>query len=229
MPVASVLAVVAHPDDESFGLGAVLDTLVGRGAVGGVLCYTRGEASTLHGVEGDLTAIRVGELTAAAEKLGLTYVRLCEYPDGDLASVDRGELSAVAVEQARAQQADLILVMDESGITGHPDHRAATAAGLAAADELGLPVLAWTLAPEICDQLNAEYPAGFVGACGDEVWRVSRVRQLEAAQAHASQALPTSVLWRRLELMGDQEHVRWLRAGTQSVSDSPASADAPAS
>lgn len=223
MSWSSVLAVVAHPDDESFGLGAVLDTLVHQGAVGGVLCYTRGEASTLHGVEGDLTEIRVGELTQAAEKLGLTHVRLCGFPDGDLAAVDRAELAALAVEQARAQQADLIVVMDESGITGHPDHRAATAAGLAAADELGLPVLAWTLSPEICAQLNAEFPAGFIGAAGDEVWQVSRVHQLEAAQAHASQALPTSVLWRRLELMGNHEHVRWLRSGAQSASDSPAS------
>ena len=221
MPVTSVLAVVAHPDDESFGLGAVLDTLVERGAVGGVVCFTRGEASTLHGVEGDLTEIRIGELTEAAQRLGLTHVRLCEYPDGDLASVDRAELAAVAAEAARAQDADLVLVMDETGITGHPDHQAATAAGLAAADELGLPVLAWTLDPGVCDQLNVEYPAGFVGAQGDEVWQVSRVRQLEAAQAHASQALPTSVLWRRLELMGDREHVRWLRR-PQSSGDSAA-------
>ncbi|QGF22410.1 PIG-L deacetylase family protein [Raineyella fluvialis] len=211
MPTSSVLAIVAHPDDESFGLGAVLDTLVSGGAEGGVLCYTRGEASTLHGVEGDLTELRVGELTAAAEKLGLTHVRLCEYPDGDLASIDRTELAAVAVEQARAQRADLVLVLDESGITGHPDHRAATAAGLAAADELGLPVLAWTLSPPIADALNAEFPAGFIGTEGDEVWQVSREHQVEAAKAHASQALPTSVLWRRLKLMGDEEHVRWLR------------------
>lgn len=211
MRVTSVLAVVAHPDDESFGLGAVLDTLVERGAVGGVVCYTRGEASTLHGVEGDLTLIRRGELTAAAEHLGLSHVHLYEYPDGDLASVDRDELAGLAIEAARAQHADLVLVMDESGITGHPDHRAATAAALAAADELDLPVLAWTLEPTVCDQLNAEFPAGFIGADADEVWQVSRTRQLEAAKAHASQALPTSVLWRRLELMGDKEHVRWLR------------------
>ncbi len=211
MNVSSVLAVVAHPDDESFGLGAVLDSLVQRGASGGVLCYTRGEASTLHGVEGDLTEIRVGELTLAAEKLGLSHVRLCEYPDGDLSSVDRDELAAVAVEQARARQADLLVVMDESGITGHPDHVAATAAALAAADRLGLPVLAWTISPEVAEQLNTEFAAGFVGATGDEVWQVSRSNQLEAARAHASQALPTSVLWRRLELQGDAEHVRWLR------------------
>jgi hypothetical protein len=47
-----VLAVVAHPDDESFGLGAVLAAVVGEGAEVGVLCLTHGEASTLTGSTG---------------------------------------------------------------------------------------------------------------------------------------------------------------------------------
>jgi LmbE family N-acetylglucosaminyl deacetylase len=45
----TVLAVVAHPDDESFGLGALLDGFTGAGASVEVLCLTHGEASTLHG------------------------------------------------------------------------------------------------------------------------------------------------------------------------------------
>ena len=44
----SVLAVVAHPDDESFGLGAIIDRMTSGGASVHVLCYTRGEASTLN-------------------------------------------------------------------------------------------------------------------------------------------------------------------------------------
>ncbi len=42
-----MLAVIAHPDDESFGLGAVIDALITAGAIVDVLCLTRGEASTL--------------------------------------------------------------------------------------------------------------------------------------------------------------------------------------
>lgn len=45
--MGSVLAVVAHPDDESFDLGAILDTVVAAGGRASVLCFTRGEASTL--------------------------------------------------------------------------------------------------------------------------------------------------------------------------------------
>ncbi|MGZ4574172.1 MAG: hypothetical protein ACXVXY_04125, partial [Mycobacteriaceae bacterium] len=39
---------------------------------------------------------------------------------------------------------------------------------------------------------------------------VNRVRQRAASGAHVSQAIPTSVLWRRLELLGDVEQLRWL-------------------
>ena len=52
---SDVLAVVAHPDDESFGLGALLAAFVAAGVRVSVLCLTHGEASTLHGVEGDLS------------------------------------------------------------------------------------------------------------------------------------------------------------------------------
>jgi hypothetical protein len=41
---------------------------------------------------------------------------------------------------------------------------------------------------------------------------VHRERQLQAVRAHPSQAVPGSVLWRRLELLGDREHLRWLVA-----------------
>jgi LmbE family N-acetylglucosaminyl deacetylase len=44
-PVA--LVVVAHPDDESFGLGAVIEAFVTSGTTVHVLCLTKGEASTV--------------------------------------------------------------------------------------------------------------------------------------------------------------------------------------
>lgn len=47
--VRRVLAVVAHPDDESFGLGGLLALLSDGGVPTTVLCFTHGGASTLHG------------------------------------------------------------------------------------------------------------------------------------------------------------------------------------
>ena len=65
----SLLAVVAHPDDESFGLGALLDAFTRVRAGVEVLCLTHGEASTLHGAPGDLASVRGAELLGDTESL----------------------------------------------------------------------------------------------------------------------------------------------------------------
>jgi LmbE family N-acetylglucosaminyl deacetylase/uncharacterized OsmC-like protein len=211
---ASVLAVVAHPDDESFGLGAILDAFARAGTKTEVLCLTSGEASTLHGVPGDLAAVRAAELDAAAGALGVTRTTLLQYPDGALAGVERTTLAANVAAAAESAQADGLLVFDSTGVTGHPDHVAATAAGLLAAETLNLPVLGWTLPEAVAAQLNQEFSAGFTGHPDVEIGLrlpVDRERQHVAIQAHTSQAVPGSVLWRRLELLGNTESLRWLR------------------
>jgi N-acetylglucosamine malate deacetylase 2 len=212
----SVLAVVAHPDDESFGLGAIVDAFTRAGAVVEVLCLTHGEASTLHGTPGDLASLREAELAAAADVLGVTRATLKDHPDGGLSELPGGVLAAEAVAAADSCGAEGLLVFDAAGVTGHPDHSAATAAGLLAAETLDLPVLGWTLPEGVAAQLNQELGAGFIGHREDEIdLRVSvdRVRQRLASHSHTSQALPGSVLWRRLELLGDTESLRWLRPG----------------
>jgi hypothetical protein len=90
---------------------------------------------------------------------------------------------------------------------------AATSAGLLAAQMRDLPVLGWTLPETVAAQLNQELGAGFIGHRDHDIdLRVSvdRTRQRLASLAHKSQALPSSVLWRRLELLGDTESLRWL-------------------
>ena len=212
----SVLAVVAHPDDESFGLGAVLSSFIDAGGRVAVLCLTHGEASTLHGVEGDLTGIRAAELRAAADTLGVAEVELMDFPDGGLASMPLEELAAAVGMVATRHQVEGLLGFDLSGVTGHPDHAAATRAAVAVGERLGLPVLGWTLPMAVAQQLNEEFGAGFVGHTDAEIdarVTVSRERQLNAAACHPSQAVPGSVLWRRLELLGDLEYLRVLRSG----------------
>lgn len=121
------LVVIAHPDDESFGLGAVLASLVDNGCTVKVLCFTHGEASTL-GASEDLAAIRSHELEAAADELGLSNVVMLSYPDGALASVDASVLDQHVRDHLDG--IDLLVVFEPSGVTGHPDHRAATEAAV---------------------------------------------------------------------------------------------------
>jgi LmbE family N-acetylglucosaminyl deacetylase len=209
----AVVAVVAHPDDESFGLGAIIDRMTSAGATVHVLCYTRGEASTLNQTGGDLLRQRARELRQAGAALGVSTLALLDYPDGQLAAVPAGELAAHVTRLAARYHPGGLLVFDDTGVTGHPDHRAATAAAVLAAAPLSLPVLAWALSASIADRLRAGTGQPFAGQPSgrlDFAIRVSRTRQRHAALLHASQVWPGSPLWRRLELQGDIEHLRWL-------------------
>ena len=210
----SVLAVVAHPDDESFGLGAILDAFVRAGAAVEVLCLTHGEASTLHGTPGDLASVREAELSEAAAALGVTRATLQDHPDGALGDLCRTRLATEVVTTAESSGAQGLVVFDIAGVTGPPDHVAASSAALLAAETLNLPVLGWTLPETVAARLNQEQGTSFTGHSAGDVdllVTVDRARQRVACQAHDSQALPTSVLWRRLELLGDTESLRWLR------------------
>ena len=210
----SVLAVVAHPDDESFGLGAVLCELVERSASVSVLCFTHGEASTLATTPGDLGRIRSGELAAAAGELGITAVELREHHDGGLPAVPIAALVQEVAATAGRARADLLVAFDEGGVTGHPDHVRATEAAVAAGRALGLPVLGWAVHRFVAERLNAEFATSFLGRGDDEidfVLEVDRTRQLRAIRRHESQSTENPVLWRRLELAGGLEPLRWLR------------------
>ncbi len=209
-----VLVVVAHPDDESFGLGAVIDGFVRRGATVGVHCLTRGEASTLGVAQGDLADIRARELRDAGCFLGVTQTTLHQWPDGALDHTDIEALTADVRQAVDDFAPDGLLVFDPSGVTGHLDHATATRAALDVADAVGVPVLGWTLPASVAARLNADHEAAFCGHPPDDidiVLPVSRDRQRRAIHAHASQAVPGSALWDRLDLLGDTEHLRWLR------------------
>jgi N-acetylglucosamine malate deacetylase 2 len=62
-------------------------------------------------------------------------------------------------------------------------------------------------------QLRAETGQDWGGQQADRIdlcVRVSRDRQRRAALLHASQVAPAAVLWRRLQLQGECEYLRWL-------------------
>lgn len=215
LPVwSSVVIVCAHPDDESFGLGAVVSSFEEARSRLSLLCLTHGEASTLHDVAGELHAIRADELAAAGVVLGVSRVELLDYEDGGVAACDVEELAGHVIRTCGKATARGLLVFDEGGVTGHPDHRAATAAAFRAGGVLDLPVLAWAIPDVVARALNDEFGTAFAGRTDDELdvaLTVDRSRQLEAIGRHRSQSADNPVLWRRLELLGPMEYLRYLR------------------
>src|SRR5262245_11377346 len=101
-----LLAVLAHPDDESLGMGGTLAKYASEGAEVFLLTATRGDRGRYRGIPvGDpkhpgaakLAQIREGELHAAARVLGIREVSLLDYCDQDLDRVDpREAVAAIA-------------------------------------------------------------------------------------------------------------------------------------
>ncbi len=213
LTVRSALAVVAHPDDESFGLGGVLGWLAGVGVETRVLCLSHGEASTLGHAE-DLAATRSAELACAAGALGVSNVRLLDLPDGCLADVAGEDLDS-AVE-ANLGPTDLVVVFEPGGVTGHPDHRAATAAAERVARQRGLPVIEWGVAGEVAEALNAEFGTAFTAIAGTDIV-VDRSVQWRAIECHGTQLAGNAVVVRRLALQGERDRVRGVRPDGRDV------------
>ena len=138
-----LLAVLAHPDDESLGFGGTL----ARYAVEGVETYlvtaTRGEAGRFGslGKSGDpaeVGRVREAELRAAAGVLGIREVSILGYPDGAVDQVASAIAIRAIASHIRRIQPHVIVTFGPEGGYGHPDHIAVsqltTAATVCAAD-----------------------------------------------------------------------------------------------
>ncbi len=124
----SLMAVFAHPDDESFGPSSTLAMYASRGVKTYLVCATRGEKGKVGGEEAVMSPEEVGklreeELRCAAETMGLESFRLLGYPDGGLEEVDFNELTGRIVAVIREFMPDVLITFGPEGITGHPDHK----------------------------------------------------------------------------------------------------------
>ncbi len=122
-----LLAVLAHPDDESRIIGGTLAAYSAEGVRVAVWLATRGEASTLVGdppvcTPEELVAVRARELAAAAAALGLAEVRVLDYPDGGLDRVDEDSIVGDIVRAMRELRPQVVITFGPEGRTLHPDH-----------------------------------------------------------------------------------------------------------
>lgn len=137
----TLMAVLAHPDDESLGVGPALARYAAEGVSVHLLTATRGEKGRYFTNEGrpddtEVGRVRERELRCAAGKLGIRDVAFLDYVDGELDSVDPvGAVGAIASHLRRVRP-QVALTFDPFGAYGHPDHIAisqlTTAATIAA-------------------------------------------------------------------------------------------------
>lgn len=133
-----ILAVLAHPDDESFGLGGTLALYAKRGYETYYVCATRGEAGMvdeehLNGFK-DTAELRSHELMNAAKHLGLKEVFFLGYRDSGMPGMKENthpdaqiqhpieEVAGKVVKYIRKLKPDVVITFDPIGGYKHPDH-----------------------------------------------------------------------------------------------------------
>ncbi len=122
-----LMAILAHPDDESLGNGGILAKYAAEGIKTYLVTATRGERGWLGdereypGLEG-LGKIRENELLNAAEVLDMRYVDFLDYIDGELDQVPPAEAIAKIVGHLRHVRPDVVVTFGPYGGYGHPDH-----------------------------------------------------------------------------------------------------------
>ena len=134
----TILAVLAHPDDESFGLGGTLALYASKGYDTYLVCATRGEVGTvdeehMNGFK-DIAELRTAELQRAAKILKLKEFFLLGYRDSGMPGTEENkhpdaqinhsidEVAGKVVKYIRELKPDIVITFDPIGGYKHPDH-----------------------------------------------------------------------------------------------------------
>ncbi len=147
-PKKTILAVLAHPDDESFGMGGTIAHYSSQGVDVHLVCATKGEAGDvdpeLINDYGSVGKVREAELMCAADKLGLASVNFLDYRDSGMAGSEDNnnpaslyaapleEVTGKVVAHIRKFQPQIVITFDPVGGYHHPDHIAIHQATVAA-------------------------------------------------------------------------------------------------
>jgi len=125
-----LMAVLAHPDDESLGFGGVFARYASEGVETSLITATPGQRGRFHGEKDGpthpgperLAQIRESELRAAASVLGIRDVTMLGYADGELDQVDAREATDRIAGHLRRVRPHVVLTFGSEGAYGHPDH-----------------------------------------------------------------------------------------------------------
>jgi len=138
-----LLAIFAHPDDESMGMGGTLAKYSAEGVEIHYICASRGERGWFGPEQQNpgldaLGLIRTRELENAVKELGMTGLYFLDHIDGDVDKADHTDAVGKIVSYIRRIKPQVIVTFPPDGNYGHPDHIAVgqftSAAILCAAD-----------------------------------------------------------------------------------------------
>ena len=134
----TLIACLAHPDDEAFGFAGTLRRAADAGWRTVLVCATRGEVGEISdpalATPETLGTVREAEMRCAAGAVGLHDLVWLDWRDSGMAGTaenadPRAFMNAPAhqiVEQLtalfRAEQPEIVVTFDPSGGYGHPDH-----------------------------------------------------------------------------------------------------------
>jgi len=144
MATLRLMAVLAHPDDESLGFGGTLARYAADGVRVSLVTATRGQAGRFRGVapgapghpgRDALAAMRDGELRAAASALGVAALEVLDHDDGRLCDAPPRRVIGEIAAAIRRERPDVLLTFAPDGAYGHPDHIAISQHALAAVVE----------------------------------------------------------------------------------------------
>ncbi|WP_411978240.1 PIG-L deacetylase family protein [Streptomyces scopuliridis] len=131
-PGTTVLAVHAHPDDETWATGAALSTLSALGCTVHLRVASGGEASEPGQTEVAARTRRAGRLASATAALGVhhwdwldegRWIDTAGHPSPrSLTSTRVEDLSGTIVQHIADNNPDITLTVGADGLTGHPDH-----------------------------------------------------------------------------------------------------------
>lgn len=122
-----LMAILAHPDDESLGIGGTLAHYAREGIETFLVTATRGERGRYFTDEDrpsdeEVGRVRERELREAARELGVRDVALLDYVDRDLDRADPAEVIARIIARIREVRPQVVVTFDPFGAYGHPDH-----------------------------------------------------------------------------------------------------------
>jgi len=157
----TVLAVFAHPDDESLACGGTLARLADRGARIVLLCASHGELGWHEGaVAGvELGSVRARELRNAAATLGIATLILLDHPDGEMRWAHVSELRGQIVMTIRRYAPAAVITFGADGLYWHPDHIGVYERTTAAIQSLGVnapPLYHVTMQPDTLQAVKAK-------------------------------------------------------------------------